>query len=263
MKFSGGALTQGKIAGGCILFLGFTAGTGLTFAEIQKSLVSSALAKLGGWVVGVFNWNGSPPPPTPSQPIDPVPAITQAWSTVSDASTTVFGAVSSGYQWIVKSENSLFLATFLKNFWDFSFVKDVVFNLHLTIRAWLGVLFDSNALSKFSEAFQTFNVLAQFLSKDDTLKNGDKDMINWLYLRLMVNPRRTINVLKRGSKNGQLKGEDDLKCNGAKKKKKKERVENLPLGICFICQSKNQLIDQIKTFLKEGKMPEETKKQEK
>ncbi|AHC40358.1 hypothetical protein OVS_02795 [Mycoplasma ovis str. Michigan] len=264
MRFLGGALTRWKIAGGCIVLLGGTTFTGLVCTEIYKDGVSSALAKLGGWVVQVFNWVGSASPPSaPSTPLDPITPITQAWDKVSGWATMIAGAFPEGYKWVKESDNAQFLATFLKSFWNLSFAKNVVFNLHLTIRAWLGVLFDSDALSKFPDAFQTFKVLAKFLSKKEVAKNGNKDMINWLYLRLMVNPRRTINVLKRGSKNGSVNDENQLKCNGATGRRKKKKENTLPLGVCFICREKDELIEHMKKFLTEGSMPPATPKETK
>ena len=258
MKFSGGALTKGKIAGGCVVLLGGTTFTGLVCTEIYKNGVSSALAKLGGWVVEIFNWNGTSSSQSSSQPIDPIPAITEAWSVVSGASTTVLGAAAKGYQWIEKKDNAQFLATFFKNFGEFSFVKSVVFNLHLTIRAWLGVLFDSNVLSKVPDALKIFAALAVALSQDDHQKNGEQKMINWLYLRFFINPRKMITILKRGAKRAKQEDEIKLECNGAGKGGKKGKEL---LGSCFICKDKKKLKQEVADFLKEGKMPEAKKKE--
>lgn len=260
MRFSGGAFIKEKIAGSCILLLGGTTVTGLACTEIYKKGVSSALEKLGGWVAKVFNYEGSSTSSSSSStPLDPIAPIKKAWGKLSGLATTVVGIVPAGYEWIKKSENSQFLATFFKSFWNFNFAKNIVFNFHTSVRAWLGVLFDSESLSKFPDAFKTFKVLAKFLSKTEVAKNGEKDMINWLYLRLMVNPRRTINILKRGTKDGKVE-EDKLKCNGAGKKGKKGKEANLPLGICFICKDGKTLLEHMKKFLKEGTIPEATKK---
>ncbi|AHC40208.1 hypothetical protein OVS_01505 [Mycoplasma ovis str. Michigan] len=254
MRFSGGAFIKEKIAGSCILLLGGTAVTGLACTEIYKKGVSSALEKLGGWVAKVFNYEGSSTSSSSSStPLDPIAPIKKAWGKLSGLATTVVGIVPAGYEWIKKSENSQFLATFFKSFWNFNFAKNIVFNFHTTVRAWLGVLFDSESLSKIPDAITKFKSLAKFLSKSESLKNGSKDMINWLYLRFFVNPRRTINVLWRGQKANEKEGEDGLKCNGKGGKKKKG--QNLPLGICFICSTGQQLIDHMINFLKEGTMP--------
>ncbi|AHC40365.1 hypothetical protein OVS_02845 [Mycoplasma ovis str. Michigan] len=260
MILSGGALTRGKVSWGCLLFLGFTTFTGLACTEIKGNVVSKALEKIGGLISSTFSTEGSGSQAS-SQPLDPITPLIGVWESVSGVSTTVFDSISSGYEWIKTSENFQSVTTFFKNFWKFDFVKDIVFNFHLTARAWLGILFDSNTLSKFPDAFKTFKILSAFLSKNG---KGDKDMINWLYLRLLVNPRRMITILSRSQKHQDIKDENSLKCNGPKKKKpKKATGTNLPLGICFICQSSNKLIDHVVNFLKEGKMPEETQKKEK
>ncbi|AHC40095.1 hypothetical protein OVS_00470 [Mycoplasma ovis str. Michigan] len=127
----------------------------------------------------------------------------------------------------------------------------------------MGILTEAETLSKLPDAFTTFQKLAKFLSKEESQKNGDKDMINWLYIRSIVNPRRTIGVFSKHQKSGQgtTEGEEGLKCNGAKKKGKKEN--NLPLGTCFICKSGNKLIPEMIDFLKKGEIPKDKKKKEK
>ncbi|AHC40480.1 hypothetical protein OVS_03660 [Mycoplasma ovis str. Michigan] len=266
MFFLGGALVKGKIAYLCISLLGLSTGVGLVSAEARQNLVSQALGKLGGWVAKIFNYYGaSSSPPVPSEPVDPIPRLTQAWGKVSDVATNIIGIVPMSYQWIKTEGNSKFLMNFFKNFWNYSFLENLVFNFHLTLKAWLGLLVDYEALSKFPDAFKTFKVLAQALSKDE--QQDGKEIINWLYIRLAINPRRMITILKRGQKDGRkqkIEKEEHLKCNGAKKEKKpkKAKGDNLPLGICFIEKDKNKLIQEMTDFLKEGKIPEQSKKEE-
>ncbi|AHC40096.1 hypothetical protein OVS_00475 [Mycoplasma ovis str. Michigan] len=97
--------------------MGLSAGISFTSAEVSQNLVSKALGKLGGWVATIFNYDGSTSSPSlPSEPLNPIPTMTQAWHKVSEVVTSVIGIVPISYQWIKTSGNSKFLLDFLKTF---------------------------------------------------------------------------------------------------------------------------------------------------